>query len=199
MHKQDDVMTWKHFLHYWPSVKGIHYSLVDYPSNGPVTCSISLILARKAVEQEKLLNKQLSRWWFGIPWHSYKVTVMNNEYRKQDMNMVSISGHTVFKPMWCAFLFCFILCVYQQFSGNFVMFLHCFLTQFYFAIWHLKQGVSKKFSASVQSLKPKMFFSLIHSFKKFGFSAARSVHSIFRRPVTSLDQNELRNTVCKWV
>ena len=40
------------------------------------------------------------------------------------------------------------------------------------------QGVWKKFSASVQSLKPKMFGFFFHSFQNFGFSA------IFRRPGT---------------
>ena len=44
------------------------------------------------------------------------------------------------------------------------------------------QGIWKNFSASVQSLKPKMFFSFIHSFKNFGFSAARSARVIFRHP-----------------
>ena len=46
------------------------------------------------------------------------------------------------------------------------------------------QGVWKKISASAQSLKPKMFFFsfiIIHSFKNFGFSAAR-LGTIFRRP-----------------
>ena len=42
--------------------------------------------------------------------------------------------------------------------------------------------IYSEFHNVAQSLKPKMFFSLIHSFKKFGFSAARSAHSIFRRP-----------------
>ena len=45
-----------------------------------------------------------------------------------------------------------------------------------------RQGVWKNFSASVQSMKPKMFSSFIHSFQIFGFSVPRSAHSIFRRP-----------------
>ena len=30
----DDIIKWKHFLHYWPFVRGIPLSLVDYPHNG---------------------------------------------------------------------------------------------------------------------------------------------------------------------
>ena len=58
----------------------------------------------------------------------------------------------------------------------------------------LAQGVWKFFSASAQSLKPKMFFSLIHSFKKFGFSAVRSAHSIFRCPGLAQDWYIFGNT-----
>ena len=49
------------------------------------------------------------------------------------------------------------------------------------------QCVWKIFSASAQSMKPKIFLSFIHSFKNFGFSAPRSVRSIFRRPVHDID------------
>ena len=38
----------------------------------------------------------------------------------------------------------------------------------------------KIFSTSMQSLKPKMLFSFIHSFKNFGLRAARLVRAIFR-------------------
>ena len=30
----DDVIRWKHFLHYWPFVRGIHQSLVNSPHKG---------------------------------------------------------------------------------------------------------------------------------------------------------------------
>ena len=30
----DDVIKWKHFLHYWPFVRGIHQSPVDSPHKG---------------------------------------------------------------------------------------------------------------------------------------------------------------------
>ena len=32
----DDVMTWKWSLHYWPFVRGIRWSSVDFPHKGPV-------------------------------------------------------------------------------------------------------------------------------------------------------------------
>ena len=32
--KHDDVIKWKHFLHYWPFVQGIHWSLVTSPHKG---------------------------------------------------------------------------------------------------------------------------------------------------------------------
>ena len=30
----DDVIKWKHFLRYWPFVRGIHRSLVNSPHKG---------------------------------------------------------------------------------------------------------------------------------------------------------------------
>ena len=30
----DDVLTWKHFLHYWPVVREIHWSLMDFLTKG---------------------------------------------------------------------------------------------------------------------------------------------------------------------
>ena len=30
----DDVIKWKHFPHYWPFVRGVHRSLLDYPHKG---------------------------------------------------------------------------------------------------------------------------------------------------------------------
>ena len=47
----DDVMKWKHFLHYWPFVRGIHRSPVN-----------SLICALN-----KRLSKQSWGWWFETP------------------------------------------------------------------------------------------------------------------------------------
>ena len=43
----DDVIKWKHFPHYWPFVRGIHRSLVNYPHKGQwrVALMLSLIYA----------------------------------------------------------------------------------------------------------------------------------------------------------
>ena len=34
LNSHDDVIKWKHFLHYWPFVRGIHWSPVDSPHKG---------------------------------------------------------------------------------------------------------------------------------------------------------------------
>ena len=30
----DDIIKWKHFSHYWPFVRGIHRSMVNFPQKG---------------------------------------------------------------------------------------------------------------------------------------------------------------------
>ena len=53
----DDVIIWKHFLHYWPFVRGI-------PAQRPVTRGFDVFFDLR-------LNQQLStrwrRWWFETP------------------------------------------------------------------------------------------------------------------------------------
>ena len=62
--RQDDVIKWKHFPRYWPSVRGIHWSPVNSPHKGQWRRALvfSLICA---------LNKWLSKhswgWWFETP------------------------------------------------------------------------------------------------------------------------------------
>ena len=62
----DDVIIWKHFPRYWPFVRGIHRSLVDYLSK-PVTQSFHVFFDLR-------LNKRLREhsWprWFETPSHS---------------------------------------------------------------------------------------------------------------------------------
>ena len=67
----EDSMTWKNFLHYWPFVWGIHWSL-DFPHKGLVIQSfdVSFVLSLN-----KLLNKQSGCCGFETPWHLYDVTV----------------------------------------------------------------------------------------------------------------------------
>ena len=38
----DEVMTWKHFLHYWPFVRGIHWLPVDSLQKGVIYAVCSL-------------------------------------------------------------------------------------------------------------------------------------------------------------
>ena len=56
----DDVIKWKHFLRYWPFVRGIHRSLVNSPNKGHW--------------RGALLNKRLSKqswgWWLETTSHS---------------------------------------------------------------------------------------------------------------------------------
>ena len=64
----DDVIKWKHFLRYWPFVRGIHRSPVNSPHKGRWRRALifSLICA---------LNKQWSKqswdWWFEIQLRSF--------------------------------------------------------------------------------------------------------------------------------
>ena len=68
----DVVMTWKHFLNYWPLL-----------ANPLVTNSFPSQRANNAKfwcfhsgSVDKLLNKQPRHHWFQMPWHPYDVTVM---------------------------------------------------------------------------------------------------------------------------
>ena len=61
-----DVIKWKHFPHYWPFVRGIHWSPVNSPHKGQWCRALMFFDLR--------LNKQLSKqpwcWWFQMPLHS---------------------------------------------------------------------------------------------------------------------------------
>ena len=66
-----DVLTWKLSPHYW-SLWGNHWSPVDSPHKGSVMWSVGVSF----INLNKLLYKQLSCWWFEVPWCSWAVTVM---------------------------------------------------------------------------------------------------------------------------
>ena len=51
---------------YWPFVRGIHRSLVDSPHKGPVMQNIEVFFI---ITINKLLNIQLSCWWFETPYN----------------------------------------------------------------------------------------------------------------------------------
>ena len=68
----DDVVTWKHFQHYLPFVKGIHWSSVDSPHKRPVQQSFDvLLLALTSCWTNKQFTSDLkwydahvtSLWW----------------------------------------------------------------------------------------------------------------------------------------
>ena len=60
----DDVIKWKHFLRYWPFVRGINWSSVNSPHKGQWRRALmfSLICALK-----KRWSKQSWGWWFETP------------------------------------------------------------------------------------------------------------------------------------
>ena len=63
----DDVSKWKHFLHCWPFVRGIHWSLVDSPHkacNAGLWFFFHLSLNKRPI-------KQPICWWFEMPWCSF--------------------------------------------------------------------------------------------------------------------------------
>ena len=59
-----DVMTWKHFLHYWP-FEGWIESLVVSPHKRPIIWSFDVFCSLY-----KLSNKQSSCQWCEMPWSS---------------------------------------------------------------------------------------------------------------------------------
>ena len=69
----DDVIKWKHFLRYWPFVRGIHWSPVNSPHKGQwrVALMFSLICARINAWVNNREAGDLRRYWA-----HYDVTVM---------------------------------------------------------------------------------------------------------------------------
>ena len=59
---------------HWPFVRGMHWSPVDSPHKGPVVQNFDAFFAAGL---NKLLNKQLSWWWFEMPWCSCDVAVLS--------------------------------------------------------------------------------------------------------------------------
>ena len=60
----DDVIKRKHFLRYWPFVRGIHRSPVNSPHKGQVTRSFYFFFDLRL---NKRLNKHWWGWWFQAP------------------------------------------------------------------------------------------------------------------------------------
>ena len=71
-----DIMPWRHFVHYWPFVRGIHWSLVDSLLKGP-SSQVDSSYKRPVMQSSFfvhslsiLLNKESISWWFETPWCS---------------------------------------------------------------------------------------------------------------------------------
>ena len=61
--RHDDVIKWKHFLHYWPFVQGI-YRWLEFPTQRPVTRNFDAFFDLRLNEW---LSKQSWGWWFEMP------------------------------------------------------------------------------------------------------------------------------------
>ena len=61
-----NYITWKHLPCYWPFMRGIH----ERPCNMEIWVSFH-------VSFNKLLNKQSSCWWFGMPWCLFGISVIS--------------------------------------------------------------------------------------------------------------------------
>ena len=64
----DNVMTWKYFPHYWPFVRGIHWSPVDSPHKGPVIKSLDMLLAPLSPQVDSL--QVIKSWDMWLAWTS---------------------------------------------------------------------------------------------------------------------------------
>ena len=68
----DDIIRWKHFPRYWPSVKGIHQS-PGYPSQRPLTRSFDVFFM--CAKLNKRPSKRSRCRWFETPccslWRHY--------------------------------------------------------------------------------------------------------------------------------
>ena len=60
----EDIIKWKHSLHYWPFVRGIHQSPVISPHKGQWCGSLMFFFDLRL---NKRLSKQSWGWWFEMP------------------------------------------------------------------------------------------------------------------------------------
>ena len=68
------VITWEHFQHYLPFVRGIHWSPVDSQHKGSVFWSYYDPLG---ISLANMLNKRRRCRWFETPWLSCNIMVMS--------------------------------------------------------------------------------------------------------------------------
>ena len=66
----DCVITWKHFLYYWPFVRGIQWSLLDSPHKGPSNAELRCFLCCWPEQALKQTVEYLVKWdVMMLMWH----------------------------------------------------------------------------------------------------------------------------------
>ena len=79
----DDAIKWKHFLHYWPFVRGIHRSPVNSPHKDQWRGALRFSLIYTRIN--KRLSKQWWGWWFESTlcplWCHYNATIYHHWIR----------------------------------------------------------------------------------------------------------------------
>ena len=74
----DDVIKWKHFLRYWPFVRGIHRSPVNSSHKDQSRGALMFYLFLRL---NKRLSKQWWDWWFETPsrslWRHFNGIILN--------------------------------------------------------------------------------------------------------------------------
>ena len=87
----DDVIKWKHFLRYWPFVRGIHRSPVNSPHKGQWRGALMFFDLRL----DKRLSKQSRSWWFETPsrplWHHCNET---ETFQEKLINVIHVAADT---------------------------------------------------------------------------------------------------------
>ena len=82
-------MTWRHFLHYWSFVKGIHWSLVDCLRKPNASSDVTIVVILNRLLNKS--NKQASWRWFETPRHPCDVTLMRQTRRTKTVKLTTKS------------------------------------------------------------------------------------------------------------
>ena len=111
MAEYDDVIKWKHFPRYWPSVRGIHRSPVNSPHKGQWHGALmfSLIcfwingwwkglLHIFTVHCNSDLITKVQRWWIVYEEHGYAMSITYIMYMKLFGVINNISHSEVWSP-----------------------------------------------------------------------------------------------------
>ena len=104
----DCVITWKHFLYYWPFVRGIQWSLLDSPHKGPSNAELRCFLCCWPEQALKQTVEYLVKWdVMMLMWHhsnirenfTYVLTknwmwinILHGKLWRSDLNKAKFSG-----------------------------------------------------------------------------------------------------------